>query len=165
MAVRSYTKKTGSKQQKNSAGRPTVINAEVVSVLVSSFNGGMTVREACWQSGISHEAYYNRLRSDEQFTDTMTRAQAVPTMNARRVVVEAISKGDVSASKWWLERKSGDEFGSNPATIQVPEARTNRFATMSDEELSKLGAELSYLILAENDIEVTDPVISEQEVA
>lgn len=137
------------KNVKNLPGRPTVLTPDVVSILISSFHGGMNIREACWQSGISHEAYYSRLREDEQFADIMTRAQAVPTMNARRVIVAAINSNDVGAAKWWLERKAADEFGRNAPSIDEPEPKVNRFATMSDDELNRLGMELSHLI--END--------------
>ncbi len=123
-------------------GRPTVITPDVVSLLVSSFHNGMNVREACWQSDISHEAYYNRLRSDEQFADIMAKAQAYPTSKAKQVVVEAINKGDVSASKWWLERKALDEFGRNPEVVPEEPPKVNVFATMSDEELHSFGEEL-----------------------
>ncbi len=129
-------------------GRPTVITAEVVNILVGCFRSGVTVREACWQSGISHEAYYSRLRDNQQFADIIAKAQAAPTMSARRVIVEAINNNDVSAAKWWLERKATDEFGSNPKVV-VEESKKppNRFADMSDEEMNKLGVELSHLMV------------------
>ena len=88
------------------SGRPTVITTKVVSLLVMSFQNGLTVREACWQSGISHEAYYNRLRSDEQFADTMAKAQSTVSVNAKGLIAKAIKKGDLGVAKWWLERKS-----------------------------------------------------------
>ncbi len=145
MAVKSYTKNSGSKRQKNNAGRPTVITPEVVSILVGSFSSGMNIREACWQSGISHEAYYSRVRDDEQFADTMARAQAAPTMSARQVIVDAINNNDVGAAKWWLERKATDEFGRNPIPIPMEVKAPSPFPAMTDEELIKLGRELQYI--------------------
>lgn len=165
MAVKVPTH-NGEKNVKNSPGRPTVITPEVVSILVSSFTSGMNVREACWQSGISHEAYYYRLREDEQFADTMARSQAAPTMNARRVIVDAINNNDVGAAKWWLERKAADEFGHNTPPNKEPESKANPFASMSDEELNKLGVELSWLIAESgSDKHQYNSVISEMEVA
>lgn len=92
-------------------GRPTVITDKVVSLLVTCFHDGLTVREACWQANISHEAYYARLRSDDGFADIMNRAQNATNISAKRVVVRAIGRGDLSAAKWWLERKARNEFG------------------------------------------------------
>jgi hypothetical protein len=37
-------------------GRPSVITPKTVSKLIASFNLGCSIREACWQSGVSHEA-------------------------------------------------------------------------------------------------------------
>lgn len=144
-------KDTKMKQPK--AGRPTVITAEVVNILVGCFRNGMTVREACWQSGISHEAYYNHLRNNQQFVDIIARAQANPTMTARRVLVDAINNSDVSAAKWWLERKAADEFGSSPKPVLADDTEKprNRFADMSDEDMNKLGVELSQLIVKSRD--------------
>lgn len=129
-------------------GRPKKITPEVVSILVNCLKNGMSVREACVQSVISHETYYSRVREDKHFADIMDRAQQVPTISARRVIVEAINNGSLSASKWWLERKAADEFGSAPK-IEADESSKlpNRFADMSDEEMNKLGVELSHVMV------------------
>lgn len=58
---------TISKRDKNKVGRPTVITYKVVSQLEALLSVGLTVREACLESGISHEAYYSRVRSDDRF--------------------------------------------------------------------------------------------------
>lgn len=92
--------------KQNKAGRPTVITAEIVSLLVTAFHNGLTVREACWQSGISHETYYNRLRSDEQFADTMARAQSDLVITAKSLMAKELRSGSVAAAKWWLEHSS-----------------------------------------------------------
>lgn len=114
--------------------RPTVVKDKVVSLLVTSFHNGLTVRQACWQSGISHEAYYHRLRNDTEFADTMTKAQEYPSLTARANILKAIRKGEVSASKWWLERKDKDEFSSK-ADITVQEEVV---AMPSDDEMARI---------------------------
>lgn len=116
-------------------GRPKVTSQpDVVSLLVTSFHNGLNVREACLQSGISHEAYYNRLRSDQQFADKMSKAQLQPKMNAKVVVLKAIKDGDVNAAKWWLERKARDEFGRDSVPEATPEPETSK---VSEEEMVK----------------------------
>ncbi len=137
------------RRQENKRGRPTVITAEVVSILVASFQGGMNAREACWQSGISHEAYYSRVRSDEQFADTMARAQAAPTISAKRVIVDAINSNDVGAARWWLERKASEEFSNPKPNKEESEKAPNRFAAMSDDELQNYAEELWYMLKAD----------------
>lgn len=126
-------------------GRPTVIEPEVVSILVSSFQNGMTVRQACWQSGISHEAYYSRVRADAKFADTMARAQASCTLTARQVVLDAINSGDISTAKWWLEKKAPREFGRDPKlefSDEHAQTGKNPFIGMPDKEFQAFGEEL-----------------------
>lgn len=125
------------------SGRPTKITPQVVSLLADCLRQGMTVREACLQAVISHDAYYSRLKSDQQFADIMARAQMQPTITARRVLVEQINAGNVSVSKWWLERKEPHEFSLRReiVTPEVEEEVHNPFKDMSDEDLYALADE------------------------
>lgn len=120
------------------SGRPTVITTKVVSLLAASFQNGLTVREACWQSGISHEAYYNRLRSDEQFADTMAKAQSTVSVNAKGLIAKAIKKGDLGVAKWWLERKSRDEFGRDYVPEPEPPSDEADVSKYTDEEIAEI---------------------------
>lgn len=101
-------------------GRPKATSKpDVVSLLVSAFRDGMTVRQACIQSGISHEAYYQRKRTDTDFADKMYYAQQSATLAAKRNVIKAIESGDVKVSQWWLERiRFGEEEKEDPAIEQ-----------------------------------------------
>lgn len=94
-------------------GRPTVITAEVVSKLTEAFHKGLTIREACWQAGVSHEAYYQRVRKDWEFADKMDSAQRELTIRAKMAVSKAVQAGDLAAAKWWLEHKAQKEFGKS----------------------------------------------------
>lgn len=112
---------------KRSVGRPKVTDKQdVVSLLVASFHSGFTIREACWQSGISHEAYYQRLRSDVEFADIMVRAQSLTTMKAKQVIIAAIEKGNIGAARWWLERKASEEFGNKNIANSEFESSENK---------------------------------------
>ncbi len=125
-------------------GRPTVITPKVVRELQSCLELGMSVREACSQSGISHEAYYYRLRKDEQFADKMYNSQQQPTIKAKMLLVAAISNGDLKSAKWWLERKEAQEFGVHRKVVveeQIPEPE-NELSQLTDEQLIQLEREL-----------------------
>jgi len=115
-------------------GRPKATTDKVVSLLVTCFHNGLSVRQACWQSGISHEAYYQRLRNDVEFADTMNKAQELPSITARTNIMKAIRKGDVSTSRWWLERKEKDEFSSK-ADLTVQEEVVKM---PSDDEMARI---------------------------
>jgi len=105
------------------AGRPKATDKpDVVSILVTSFHSGMTVREACWQSGISHEAYYSRLRSDGQFGVTKD----------KRTTPRTIKAGKSSVSKMFHDPFY---FGTLVQANQTVDLRTiYDFVPMIDED-------------------------------
>jgi transposase len=101
-------------------GRPKVTDKrDVVSLLVSSFRDGLSVRQACIQSGISHEAYYRRCRQDEDFADKMYYAQQTVLTAARKNVIKAIKGGDLRASQWWLEKHDFAKQAEEPPPVAV----------------------------------------------
>ena len=101
-------------------GRPKVTDKpDVVSLLVGAFRDGLTVRQACIQSGISHEAYYRRCREDNDFADKMYYAQQSVLIAARKNVIKAIKGGDLRASQWWLEQHSFANLVEEPQPMAV----------------------------------------------
>lgn len=97
-------------KKETQVGRPTVITPKVVSQLEALLSVGLTVREACLESEISHEAYYNRVRSDEQFADKMAKAQNAVTTMAKKVVATKVLGGDTKTAMWWLDRLDKKEL-------------------------------------------------------
>ncbi|HET7302846.1 MAG TPA: hypothetical protein VFI74_05980 [Candidatus Saccharimonadales bacterium] len=109
--------------KKRTPGRPKVTDKpDVVSLLVSAFRDGLSVRQACIQSGISHEAYYRRCRDDSDFADKMYFAQQSVAITARKNVIKAIRGGDMRASQWWLEKHDFAHQVEEPPKID-PESR------------------------------------------
>jgi hypothetical protein len=93
--------------------RPTIITEDTVSKLEAAFRDGLSVSEACFVSAISRTAYYDRRAADDAFAYNMDLAKAWATIRAKKVVIQAIDRGDLSAAKWYLERKSKEEYGLN----------------------------------------------------
>lgn len=92
------------------AGRPTVVTEEIIEKLEGCFRDGAHVLEACENVGISRQAYYDRLNTDQVFADRMNTAQEYTTEIARAVVSRAIKRGDKESAKWWLERRVKEKF-------------------------------------------------------
>lgn len=112
-----------SKDTQDQVGRPTVLTPQVVSKLEALLSIGLTVREACLESGISHETYYSRVRSDERFADKMAKAQNTVTTTAKKVVATQVLGGDTKTAMWWLDRLDKKELakqqvvaGDSPTT-------------------------------------------------
>lgn len=92
-------------------GRPTVFDQDTVHKLEQALAMDCTVTEACSISGVSRSAYYKHLEADGDFMDRMERAKLYVTIQARHTVAQAIRKGDVKMSQWYLERKRKAEYG------------------------------------------------------
>jgi hypothetical protein len=129
---------------KTRPGRPKVTDKpDVVSLLVSAFRDGLTVRQACIQSGISHEAYYRRCRDDADFADKMHYAQQAVIITARKNVIKAIQGGDLRASQWWLEKHEFTKQDEEPQQAAMPaqtdpvkgQALIDRFRAYEEEVL------------------------------
>ena len=105
----------------NIIGRPTIINTIIVKKLQKAFELGLNVTEACNYAEISRQTFYYNFENSIDFFDKMQRAIFTPKMNALEVVRKAISKGDVSTAKWYLEKKHSKEFGikAQPDEITV----------------------------------------------
>lgn len=93
-------------------GRPTIITDEVVAKLELAFKEGANISEACLVSGISRNAYYDRINVDQKFSNKMSIAQDYVTVVAQKNISSRIVRGDPEASKWWLERKKKQEFST-----------------------------------------------------
>lgn len=118
-----------------SRGRPTVFDYGTVHKLEQAFFIGCTVDEACILSGVSRSAYYNRLKSDSDFMDKMSRAQLFMIIKARHTVNQAIQKGDTKVSMWYLERKRKEEFGNNPWHNGIV---GTSFSKLTSQEITKI---------------------------
>lgn len=95
------------------AGRPTVINNEVIAKLESAFSKGHTVLEACLIADISKDAYYNYCKDNPELKERVELLREQPAMHARRNLADSIESGDLGNSRWYLERKNKAEFSTS----------------------------------------------------
>ena len=95
------------------AGRPSVINNDVIQKLEVVLAAGFGVSSACHFSGISTSTFYEHKALDRGFADRMRLAEDWATFRARQTVLQAIDNGDVATARWYLERKARVEFAAN----------------------------------------------------
>jgi hypothetical protein len=91
-------------------GRPTVITESVVALLEEAFRIDSTVTEACSLAGISRDAYYDRVKKDEEFSDRMSKAQGVPFLLAKKTLMKAIIAGDAKLAMRFLSARQRDRY-------------------------------------------------------
>lgn len=96
--------------KKNKGGRPTVMTPEVIAKLEDGFLKGLTDLECCLYAGISKDALYDYCNKYPEFSDRKEQLKKQPAVQAKLNILEALENGDKDISKWYLERKSKDEF-------------------------------------------------------
>jgi len=106
------TKPKAKRKNKPGAGRPEVITADVLIKLIAAFHNGFNDVEACSYAGISTFPYYERMKKNKKFNETITEAKLHPNKLAKQTVLDAIKNGNAKSAQWWLDRKAKDEFST-----------------------------------------------------
>ncbi len=90
-------------------GRPREITPAVVRQLERSFQAGLNISEACVANNVPRSTFYDYLKYDKSFSDRISVLRTKPQIKAKLNIANAINEGDISTSKWYLE-KTSDEF-------------------------------------------------------
>lgn len=119
--------------------RPTIVTEDVVAKLEEAFKIGATPTEACNYANISRDAYYDRLKKDQTFSDRMDSAKEWPILAMKKVVVQKAVGGDEKSAMWYLERKKKDEFAprqelSGPEGLPLGYIHSGDFKQLAPQE-------------------------------
>lgn len=98
--------------KKETRGRPTVMTQSTLDKLKECFFYGHTDAEACLLCGISEDVLYKYQRENPDFIKEKERLKQNPSAKARKLIYDAIDKGDKDMAKWFAERKMKDEFST-----------------------------------------------------
>lgn len=100
-------------------GRKSSISSGDITRLEKCFNLGMSVTSACYEVKVSRDAYYRRLKEDEEFRDSMEYAKDfVMRKSKQNVAVAIVNDGNIELSKWWLERRDPDFRSGIKAVVE-----------------------------------------------
>lgn len=86
------------------------LTADVIKLLNEGFLCGLSVSQCCIYAGISRDTYYEWLKKRPDLALKFERAKLNPFLAAKRTIMQNMGNPDVA--KWWLERKSPDEFST-----------------------------------------------------
>ena len=107
-------------EDKQKAGRPTVMTQDVVNKLEQAWSMGCSDVEACLHADISKQTLYDYQAKHPEFVDRKERLKEMLVLKARTVIADALNRKDENTAKWYLERKAKNEFSTkveNETTI------------------------------------------------
>lgn len=103
-------KKNWRRKKKHPWWRPEVINDSVIAKLELAFSYGFNDWEACLYSEISEATLYRYIEKNPKFWEKKEILKNKPKIKAKMNVLEKLNEKDIDTSKWYLERRSKDEF-------------------------------------------------------
>lgn len=86
------------------------LTTAVINRLHEGFLCGLTITQACIYAGICRDTYYDWMKKRPDLAKRMELAQLNPFLMAKKTIMDNMRSPDVA--KWWLERKSPDEFST-----------------------------------------------------
>jgi hypothetical protein len=84
----------------------------VLSKLEHAFAVGATDGEACFFAEIGKDVLYNYIKKSPEFHDRKEALKQKPVLLAKTNVIKKLQQEDIDTSKWYLERKSKEEFST-----------------------------------------------------
>ena len=91
-------------------GRPTVMTETILQKLEEGFCAGLTDEECCLYANICTSTLYNYCNDNKDFLERKELLKRQPLIRAKLNVTKNINMGDLTDSKWYLERKGKKEF-------------------------------------------------------
>ena len=117
----------------SNAGRHTKKTPETIQKLVDALEMGNTHKVSCSLAGISTTKFYEWMKNDVEFADTITRAQA--TAEAWHVEnIKNQASSDWRASVAMIERRNPEEWGKKDSLKLQGDNKNPLFFRWSDEE-------------------------------
>lgn len=99
------------KKFKEKHGRnPPALTPHQIGLLEEAYFWGASDLEACGHANVCKTDLYYWQEVNPEFAERKRTLKESIKLRAKRRVVESIDDGDVSSSKWWLERQAKDEF-------------------------------------------------------
>lgn len=101
-------------------GRPVFDGKDenmVVAKLQFAFSIDATVKEACFYADISTDSYYRYCNKYPEFRNKIDLIKTKTNLLARVVIHNSLASGDVRTAKWYLERRSPEEYSPNVSAM------------------------------------------------
>lgn len=94
---------------KNKGGRPTKMTTATLGKLRKAFLWGASDAEACLVAKIHPDTLYAYQKEHPEFSEEKEVCKLNPVLKARKTIYKNLDQ--VSAARWYLERRMRKEFG------------------------------------------------------
>jgi hypothetical protein len=91
-------------------GRPLKLTPEVIQKLEVAFIAGCTDLEACCYADIGKSSLYNYCNDHPDFMERKETLKNQPIMQARFIVQESLTNGDLNTANRVIDRKEGQKI-------------------------------------------------------
>lgn len=91
-------------------GRPTKMTPETIQKLESAFIAGCTDLEACCYADVSKSTLYDYCQDNPEFSERKETLKNQPIMQARFIIQEALTTGDLNTANRVVDRKEGQKI-------------------------------------------------------
>ena len=101
------------------AGRPLKMTPEVIQKLEVAFVAGCTDLEACCYADISKSSLYNYCDAHPEFMERKETLKNQPIMQARFIIQEALTTGDLNTANRVVDRKEGQKIKQENVNVEL----------------------------------------------
>ena len=96
---------------KHPGGRCTKICDEVVRKLEEAASVDASIPQTCYYAGIARSTYYEWMKEYPGLSDRLEELRERRPLKANQNITSALESGDLSISKWELEKKEPEKYG------------------------------------------------------
>lgn len=115
-----------------------LLSSEQQDILIEFLFRGASPAAACGQLGVSYFAFLRTWYEDEAFRARVDGVSTALSQNITTALYQAAMKGNVTAQKFWLEKRPPPGWSTTKGEPMQPMTFDEIFSKLSDEELRQL---------------------------
>ena len=100
-------------------GRPTKMTPETIQKLENAFIAGCTDLEACCYADVSKSTLYDYCQDNPEFSERKETLKNQPIMQARFIIQEALTTGDLNTANRVVDRKEGQKIKQENVNVEL----------------------------------------------
>jgi len=104
---------------KHAGGRPTKMTPETIQKLETAFIAGCTDLEACCYADVSKSTLYDYCQDNPQFSERKETLKNQPVMQARFIVQEALTTGDLPTANKVIDRITTQKIDQSNTNVEL----------------------------------------------